>query len=135
MRLVENNLITNTVSLYIGYSKNIIKATGGNRKINNYTNTYSELSKYFLDIYDKTTNRNVAIRRIGVNFLNVIETEDVQLSLFIDQNKKDKERKLELALCSIKNKLGKNAIIRGMDLQEGATTIMRNKLIGGHNEK
>ena len=45
----------------------------------------------------------------------------------------DEERKLELAMCSIKNKMGKNAIIRGMDLEDGATTIMRNKLIGGHN--
>lgn len=135
MRLVENNLITNTVSLYIGYSKNIIKATGGNRKINNYTNTYSELLKSFLEIYDKTTDRKVPIRRIGINFANVVETENVQLSLFADQEKRDKERKLELAMCKIKNQMGKNTIIRGMDLQEGATTIMRNKLIGGHNEK
>ena len=36
-------------------------------------------------------------------------------------------------MCKIKNKMGKNAIIRGMDLEDGATTIMRNKLIGGHN--
>ena len=86
-----------------------------------------------MEIYDKTTDKDVAIRRIGVNFANVIETESVQLSLFTDQEKIDEERKLELAMCSIKNKMGKNAIIRGMDLEDGATTIMRNKLIGGHN--
>ena len=57
----------------------------------------------------------------------------MQLSLFKNQEKVDEERKLELAMCSIKNKMGKNAIIRGMDLEEGATTMMRNKLIGGHN--
>lgn len=133
LRLIENNLVTGTISLYIGYSKNIIKATGGTRKLSNYTNTYSELLKAFLEIYDKTTDKSVAIRRIGVNFANVIETENVQLSLFKDQEKIDEERKLELAMCSIKNKMGKNAIIRGMDLEEGATTMMRNKLIGGHN--
>ena len=133
LRLIENNLVTDTIGLYIGYSKNIIKPTGGTRKLTNYTNIYSELLKIFLEIYDKTTDKDVAIRRIGVNFANVIETESVQLSLFTDQEKIDKERKLELAMCSIKNKMGKNAIIRGMDLEDGATTIMRNKLIGGHN--
>ncbi len=133
LRLIENNLVTDTVGLYIGYSKDAIKSTGETKKIINYTNVYSELLKAFLEIYDKTTNRNVAIRRIGVNFANVIETENVQLSLFTDQEKIDKERKLELAMCSIKNKMGKNTIIRGMNLEEGATTMVRNKLIGGHN--
>ena len=133
LRLIESNLVTDTISLYIGYSKNIIKATGGTRKLSNYTNIYSELLKAFLEVYDKTTDRSIPIRRIGVNFANVIETENVQLSLFKDQKKIDEERKLELAMCSIKNKMGKNAIIRGMDLEEGATTMMRNKLIGGHN--
>ena len=133
LRLIENNLVTDTVGLYIGYSKDVIKSTGGTKKIINYTNIYSELLKAFLEIYDKTTNRNVAIRRIGINFANVIETENVQLSLFTDQEKIDKERKLELAMCNIKNKMGKNTIIRGMNLEEGATTMVRNKLIGGHN--
>ena len=64
---------------------------------------------------------------------NVIEAENIQLNLFVDQEKINKERKLELTVSNIKNKMGKNGIIRGMDLQEGATTIIRNKLIGGHN--
>ena len=133
LRLIENNLVTDTVGLYIGYSKDIIKATGKSKKLENYTNIYSVLLKGFLDIYDKTTNRSVAIRRIGINFANVIETENVQLSLFTDQEKLDKERKLELAISSIKHKMGKNTILRGMNLEEGATTLVRNKLIGGHN--
>ena len=133
LRLVENNLITDTVQLYIGYSKDIIKATGGMKKLSNSTNVYSELLKEFLNIYDKTTNREFAIRRIGINFANVMKADNVQLSLFTDQEKLDRERKLELTMCSIKNKMGKNSVVRGMDLQEGATTILRNKLIGGHN--
>ncbi len=133
LRLIENNLVTDSIGLYIGYSKDIIKATGGTRKLINYTNVYSELLKAFLDIYDKNTNRSVAIRRIGVNFANTIETESVQLSLFTNQEKIDRERKLELTICNIKNKMGKNTIIRGMDLEEGATTRVRNQLVGGHN--
>ena len=133
LRLIENNLVTNTVGLYIGYSKDIIKATSESKKLENYTNVYSELLKVFLEIYDNNINRGVAIRRIGVNFANVIETENVQLTLFTDQEKIDKERKLELTISGIKNKMGKNTILRGMNLEEGATTLVRNKLIGGHN--
>lgn len=133
LKLIENNLVTDTVQLYIGYSKNIIKSTGGTQKISNYTNVYSELVKGMLSIYDRTTNRQVGIRRIGINFARVIQKEDVQLNLFINQEKIDKERKLELTINSIKNKIGKNSILRGMNLQEEATTIVRNTLIGGHN--
>ena len=133
LRLIESNLVTDIVDLYIGYSKNIIKATGGSKRLSNCTNIYSELLKEFLSIYDRTTSRNTPIRRIGINFGNVVETENIQLNLFTDQEKADRERKLELTLCEIKNKMGKNKIIRGMDLEEGATTILRNKLIGGHN--
>ena len=133
LRLVEKNLMTKTVSLYIGYSKNIINVTGGTEHTLNYTNSYTELTKAFLRIYDKTTNRNMPIRRIGISFVNVIEEPGVQLNLFVDQEKLEKERKLESAIVEIKSKLGKNSVLRGMNLEEDANTIMRNKLIGGHN--
>ena len=133
LRLVEGNQVTNTIQLYIGYSKDVIKATGGAQKLKTYTNVYSELLKAFLSLYDRTTNRNVPIRRIGVNFSNLSETEDVQLNLFVDQEKLDRERKLELEMCNIKNRFGKNMILRGMNYEEGATAKIRNGLIGGHN--
>ena len=87
----------------------------------------------FLRIYDRTINRNVGIRRIGISFENVDEIDYVQMSLFKNQHEIDKERKLELVINEIKNKMGENTIIRGMDLEQGATTIIRNRLIGGHN--
>ena len=133
LRLIEKNLVTDVIHLYIGYSKNIIPSTGGSKRINNYTNIYSELLKEFLLIYDKTTNRNVPIRRIGISFGNVIEENNVQLNLFTDQEKIEKEKKLELTICNIKNSMGKNKILRGMNFEDGATTMIRNRLIGGHN--
>lgn len=133
LRLIEQNLSTNKIKLYIGYSKDIINPTGGTERITNYTNVYSELLKPFLKIYDESTNRNVGIRRIGISFDNVLETNNVQLTLFKDQTKIDKEKKLELTINNIKNKMGKNKVLRGIDLQEGATAIIRNQLIGGHN--
>lgn len=133
IKLVEKKLITDTIGLYIGYSKNIINPTGGSMKLTNYTNTYSNLMAYFLKLYDSTTNKTVPIRRIGVSFNRLVSDEAQQLSLFENQEKITKERKIELAISNIKQKLGKNAIVRGMDLENGATTILRNKLIGGHN--
>ena len=133
LRLLENNLSTNTVKLYIGYTKNTIVASGGTERLIQYTNIYSDLVKAFLKVYDRTTNRNVMIRRIGISFENVCKTEYVQLSLFKKQEEIDKERKLELVMNKIKNEMGKNKILRGINLEDGATTIMRNKLIGGHN--
>ena len=133
LRLIEENLSTDTVKLYIGYSKDVIPASGGTEKLKNYTNVYSELVEAFLRIYDRTINRNVGIRRIGISFENVDEIDYVQMSLFKNQHEIDKERKLELVINEIKNKMGENTIIRGMDLEQGATTIIRNRLIGGHN--
>ena len=68
-----------------------------------------------------------------LTFGNVIESKNVQLSLFVNQEKVDKEENLEMCINEVKLKQGKNAIIRGMNLEEGATTMIRNKLIGGHN--
>lgn len=133
LRLIDENLSTNTVKLYVGYSKNEISATGGTERINSYTNVYSELVGAFLRLYDRTTKRTVGIRRIGISFANVQETEYVQLDLFKNQEKIDKERKLELTISKIKNEMGKNAILRGMNFEQGATTMVRNKLVGGHN--
>lgn len=133
LRLIESNLETDTIQLYIGYSKDAIKATGGTKKITTSTNVFSELAKAFLSLYDSTTNRNIAIRRIGISFANVTDAGNIQLNLFVDQQKIDRENKLELAMCNIKNKMGKNIILRGMNFEDGATTRIRNKLIGGHN--
>lgn len=135
LRLIKHNQVTDTVQLYIGYSKDMVEPTGGTRKLRIATNVYSELVKAFLKIYDTTTNRDAKIRKIGVAFDKIVETENVQLSLFTDQERIDKERKLELTINSLKNKMGKNAVLRGMNLQEGATAKIRNKLIGGHNSE
>ena len=131
LRLIDEHVSTNTVKLYIGYSKNEIRATGGTERINNHTNVYSELISAFLRIYDRTTNRHIGIRRIGISFDNIQE-EYIQLNLFENQEKIDKERKLELAINQIKNVMGKNIILKGMNLEQGATTLVRNTLIGGH---
>lgn len=57
------------------------------------------------------------------------------VDLFTDYQKREKEKKIQETILEIKNKYGKNAILKGMNLQNKATTKMRNKLIGGHNSE
>jgi len=135
LRLIESNLITDTVCLYVGYSKDIAPATKAMAKLTTQTNVYTELSKAFMKMYDTKVEKNVPIRRLGVSFEKLTMPDSVQLNLFVDEKKENQERKLELAINQVKNKMGKNTILRGMSLQEGATAIVRNKLIGGHNSE
>jgi len=133
LELVEENLVTDTVGVYIGYSKDIVKATGGRIRIDTLTNVYSELVKAVLTLYDKTTHLDKYIRRIGISFENVREMGNVQLSLFVNKSREDKERQVEHVAKDIKKKMGVSSVIRGMNLEKDATTLSRNKLIGGHN--
>lgn len=133
LELVQKDLVTDTIQLYVGYSNDTIKSTGGSRKLSNKSNTFNELLKSFLELYNSTTNKTFSIRRIGIAFLKVSKIEEEQLNLFVNQEQIEKERKIEKAISEIKIKMGKNAILKGMNFEEGATTKLRNTLIGGHN--
>lgn len=133
LELVEKDLETYSIKLYIGYSKDIIKSTGGSRKLSNPTNVYSKLIKEFLELYDKTTNRIYPIRRIGIAFCKLYEKEYEQIDLFVDLNSIKKEKNLEKTIYKLKQDMGKNVILKGMNLQEKSTAKLRNTLVGGHN--
>ena len=133
IELVKKGLTTDAINLYIGYSKDIIKATGGTCKLSQRTNTFSELKDVFMALYEKTTSKTTPIRRIGISFLRVEEPANEQISLFVNQSKIDKQRKIENTISTIKSEMGLNSILRGISLEEGATAVLRNKLIGGHN--
>ena len=102
-----------------------------------------------MDVYDRTVNPDLLIRRINIAACFLIpenkipEDEPEQLSLFVDyetvqkereeENAADeKERKLQEATLILQEKYGKNAILKGLNFQEGATTIERNGQVGGH---
>lgn len=132
-QLVQKNLATDCIKLYIGYSKDVIKATGGTRRLHDFTNQYSKLVFEFIKLYEQTTDKETPIRRVGISFERLQEDENEQLNLFESIENKDKEKRLEKTIIELKAKMGKNAILKGMNLEENATTIIRNKLIGGHN--
>jgi DNA polymerase V len=86
-----------------------------------------------MKLFKETTNREFPIRRMSIAFGNVKPEEFASLTLFTDLESEQKERSMQQAILSIKKKYGKNSIVKGMDLQEKATTRKRNKLVGGHN--
>ena len=133
LELIKHNLSTDSISLYIGYSKDVIPHTGGMARLHTRTNTYSELVEAFLHLYDKTTDNYTLIRRIGISLNHLEPAGFKQLSLFEDNKLNQKEKKIEKAIISVKAKMGPNSILKGMNLQEGATQKIRNGLIGGHN--
>lgn len=134
LQLSGKHLSTDKIHLYIGYSKNVIKGTGGSRKISVRTNVYSILLEEFMKLYEQTTNKNYPIRQIGISFGNVANEKFEYYDLFTDQQEIEKEKRLQNALNEIKYKYGKNSVFKCMNLMENATQLQRNKLIGGHAE-
>ena len=131
--LVDNNLFTNSISLYVGYSKDVIRASGGTKKLNEYTNSSKKLVKYFLEYFDATVKRGYPIRKINIGFNNLSEDTGFTLDIMGESEEEKREKDLQRTVIAIKKKFGKNAILKGTSLEEKATGQMRNKLIGGHN--
>ena len=73
------------------------------------------------------------IRRLGIFFQNIMDDGCEGYDLFTDFEKIEREKRVEQAVLGIKERFGKNAMLRGLDFMEGATAITRNTLIGGHN--
>ena len=101
------------------------------------------------ELFDRIANPTLLVRRLNITANHVVKEnevkkqEPVQLDLFTDyeQEKKKKrdseeeqakERNLQEAIIDLKKKFGKNAILRGLNFQEGATAMERNQQIGGH---
>lgn len=133
LELVDKYLVCDSIGLFIGYSKDIRQHSGGMLKLDCRTNSYRKLKDYFLQLYDENTNRRHPIRKIGITFGNVVSDEYATVDLFSNQLDEQKEKRASETINAIKKKYGKNAIIKGMNLEKKATTLKRNKLVGGHN--
>ncbi|MBE7068042.1 MAG: DNA repair protein [Clostridiales bacterium] len=132
-RMMREHVVTNSISIYVGYSKDVIPPTGGTIKMTVTTHVFSVISDYVNTLFRRTTNPKVPIRRLGITFNNVMDEGCEGYDLFTDFEKVEREKHLEHAVLDIKDKFGKNSMLRAADLQEGATAIIRNKLVGGHN--
>lgn len=131
--LTDKHLVTANISLSIGYSKDVNKPTGGSVSLTNTTNSFKLLLPEFIKLFERTTKKDLLIRKINIGFNNVVDELYSQYDLFTDSKEIEKDVKLQKTIVNIKKKFGKSSILRGMNLEEGATTIKRNKLVGGHN--
>jgi len=133
------------------YGRQVPKHAHGTVNLPHKTSSSKELTDAVLELYDRIINPALLVRRINfaVNRL-VTESEAAkeaaepqQLDLFaalasessepkIDEAALEKERQLQQAMLGIKSKFGKNALVKGMNLEEGATAMQRNRQIGGH---
>ncbi|MBR2870427.1 MAG: DNA repair protein [Clostridia bacterium] len=131
--LISERLIAGGVFVGIGYSKDVIPSTGGSMKMPRATSLFSYIKEYVLKLFDKFADKNTPIRKVSIGYYNLADESSEGYDLFTDIDSAKKEKRLEQTVIGIKQKFGKNAMLRGMDLQEGATARDRNKLIGGHN--
>jgi len=134
-----------------GYGRQIPKHAHGTARLDGHTSSTKKLMTAVSELYDRIVNKDLLIRRLTIVANNVLPEADApkkndgfeQLDLFTDysaleeQRKKEaaelaREKKMQQAMLTIKKKFGKNAILKGMNLEEGATAKDRNEQIGGH---
>ena len=128
------------------YGRKIPKHAHGTINLDHQTSSTKIIMDLTMQLYERIINKDLLVRRINItanNVINVLEAENKktyeQIDLFIDYHQKEveqqeekKERNLQKAMINIKEKYGKNAIIKAMNLQEAGTTIDRNNQVGGH---
>ena len=132
------------------YGRKVPKPAHGTGNIGRYTSSTKIITDTVLDIFKRITDKNLMIRRLTLTANHLIGENEIppddgfeQLTLFTDYDAIEKERtaeremldrekRIQHAVLDIKKKFGKNAIIKGRDLQEGATLLDRNGMIGGH---
>ena len=149
--LVEKRLVTTQLVLHVGYEAGkgkgpmvkdwygrlTPKPAHGSVNLPFATSSTSIILRDMLKLFDKIVDRKLFVRRIYVVASQVKREEDMegaQLSLFEDMERLEKERKQQEVILEIRRKFGKNAILKGMNFEEGATTRERNRQIGGHHE-
>ena len=132
------------------YGRQVPKHAHGTANLERMTSSSRLITEAVMSLYDRIINPDLLVRRINLTTNNVVEESKasehntpIQLDLFTDyeelERKRDeekaaleKERKMQEAVLSIKKRFGKNAILKGLNYEEGATAKDRNQQIGGH---
>lgn len=153
---IENMTDKNRSQSYKGtvttnyYGKKVPKPAHGTTNLPKQTSSTTLITNAVMELYDKIVNKKLLIRRINIVANKLVDEHSVknankyeQLDLFTDyeilkkQREKEnaeseREKRMQNTILDIKKKFGKNAILKGMNLQEGATAKDRNNQIGGH---
>ncbi len=152
LRLTEKGLVTDSVALDLSYDRKSVdegsyrgeihidhygrsvpKPAHGSAHLDAPTSLESLLMPAVLSVFDRIMDPALFVRRITLTANQVTaERGYVQMDLFTDTEKQEREKQLQSAVLSIKKRYGKNAILRGTNFEEGATMRERNSQIGGH---
>jgi DNA polymerase V len=132
------------------YGRSVPKHAHGTENLTEYTSSTREIVGAAMRLYDRIIDERLLVRRVNIVANRVILEDEVpqtdafeQLDLFTDygemerkknEKKRDleREKRMQHAILDIQKKYGKNAVLKGMNLEEGARTIERNGQIGGH---
>ena len=154
-QLTDKGLVTDSLTLDIGYDREncdkgiyhgsvhidhygrtVPKGAHGSTRLDNPTNLSSQLMAATTELFDRIANRNLTVRRITIAANRVVKDQGIlQVDLFTDTNKLEREKSLQATMLGIKKKFGKNAVLKGINYLEGATMRERNGQIGGHKAK
>ncbi len=131
------------------YGRKVPKHAHGTVNLKQKTSSTKLITNAVMELYDRIMDKNLLVRRINIT-ANKLITEELasknniyeQLNLFTDYNAieeqtkeeevLEREKRMQVAMLNIKKKFGKNAILKGMNFEDGATAKDRNKQIGGH---
>ena len=132
------------------YGRQVPQHAHGTVNLGQFTSSSRRMTHAVLELFDRIVDRNLLVRRINLVAAHVLHESQIgkdkkprQLDLFTDyaaeqkreeqeQGQLQKERKRQEAILKIRERYGKNALLKGMNLEEGATTRERNQQIGGH---
>ena len=153
---IKNLTNPNIVNKYFGeiivdsYGRKMPKHSHGTINLDHFTSSSKVIIENFIKLFDKISNPLLLIRKLNlsVNKLtneNKIKPSFEQIDLFTNYEESQKKKEIEIiqeqndkeiikVMLKLKDKYGKNSILRGMNILDGATTIERNKQIGGHHE-
>lgn len=132
-RLREKNMESSCIGLGIGYSKNIGDGFYHTTKLELATDSSDTILKTCLLLFERFYE-NLPIRKITISCGRLSKKEGMQLNIFEDYNDTLKDNNFNKTIDEVKNKFGKNSILKASSLLSDSTAIERNKKIGGHHE-
>lgn len=133
LELAGKRKVTESITIYLGYS-NYLHTEGerGTVKLSVATNSARIIAPAVEQLYYRIKDPSLDVRRMYVVFNNITDDDYIQYDLFTKPEEMERDTKVQQAMISIKERFGKNAVLKGMNLEEGGTTIERNNQIGGH---
>lgn len=132
------------------YGRDVPKHAHGTANLGKHTSSTKKILEAVSELFDRIVDQNLLVRRVNIAANHVVDEASIsktaafeQIDLFTDyeavqtlreeaEAELEREKKIQRTIISINKKFGQNALLKGMNLEEGATTMDRNKQIGGH---